>query len=499
VNAPTASTGIPEKLFVLLLALVAAAHVFVFSAAFPFFNNVDEQAHLDLAVRYSHANLPRTLTPPDEEALPYLVIFGTMEYIWPPGSQPGGVIAPPAWKLPADAVRGRLLSREDGYRKIFKNHEAAQPPLYYALAGAWWHLGKVFGSDDARLLYWMRFLNIPILFGLVWLAWLAARMVFPENPFIRVAVPAIVALMPQTAFYSINNDILSPFTGGLLFVMLLIFLQAESLPPGLAAGLGLAFAAAYLTKTSNLPLLAVTGLFISGKLVLLLRRDRLSLRSLAPLILCAGLPIAAWMLWCKTNFDDLTGSALKIRFLGWTDKPFADWWHHPLFTRDGFWAFLSGNLASLWQGEFTWQGKPLTLPDGDHAYVFLTVILLLIAFAAFLWRPPVFTSGQQPALLFSFLCVAAMFAFFALLSIKYDFHDCFYPSTAHPFFISGRLLLGMLIPFLLVCVTGLDRLLCKTTVKFKFLVLTFLLGSMLTAEILQDWQIFANDYNWYHL
>ena len=53
-----------ERKIVLLLCLLAAVHVFIFSAAFPFFNIVDEQVHFDLAVRYSQGNLPRSLTPP---------------------------------------------------------------------------------------------------------------------------------------------------------------------------------------------------------------------------------------------------------------------------------------------------------------------------------------------------------------------------------------------------------------------------------------------------
>jgi hypothetical protein len=35
--------------------LIATVRVFVFSAAFPFFNNVDERPHVDLVVKYSHA------------------------------------------------------------------------------------------------------------------------------------------------------------------------------------------------------------------------------------------------------------------------------------------------------------------------------------------------------------------------------------------------------------------------------------------------------------
>ena len=51
-----------ERMLVLLLCLLGAVHVLLFAAAFPFFSVVDEQVHFDLAVRYSHGEIPRKLT-----------------------------------------------------------------------------------------------------------------------------------------------------------------------------------------------------------------------------------------------------------------------------------------------------------------------------------------------------------------------------------------------------------------------------------------------------
>jgi len=162
-----------------------------------------------------------------------------------------------------------------GYREKFQNHEAASPPLYYGLAGAWWRLGKLLNLDGGQLLYWLRFLNVPLIFVLVWLGWVAARSIFPENIFIRLIVPALVAFLPQTAFYAINNDILSPLTFGAVFVLLLKFWDAENPSPRLAAVTGLALAATFLTKTSNLPLLAVAGMFVALKVFFLARNGNL--------------------------------------------------------------------------------------------------------------------------------------------------------------------------------------------------------------------------------
>lgn len=512
-NNPAA---VRERKIILLLCLLAAVHVFVFSAAFPFFNVVDEQVHFDLAVRYSTGDIPRSLAPPCPEALQFISIYGTIEYLWPPESQPGGIIPPPPWTLPINAVSQSLLGKEAIWKENVKNQEASQPPLYYGLAGAWWRLGKLdwLGKlnwlDGGQLLYWLRFLNIPLIVALVWLGGFAARKVFPENGFVRLAVPALIAFMPQTTFYAINNDILSPITFGIAFVLLLKLWDAEnlSLSPRLAVAIGLALAATFLTKISNLPLLAVAGIFLALKIFRLAQNKslRASVPSLAILAACAGLPMAAWMAWCKINFGDFTGSAPKIQFLGWTNKPFADWFHHPIFTwfhhpiftAHGFWYFVKGNLSTFWQGELLWQRKPLAMPAVDLVYVIFSIGLPALVFSKLI-RARQFAAPQRAALWFGFACLVSAFAFFAVLSVKYDFHDCFYPSSALPFFVSGRLMLGMLIPFLLLFASGLDCALRKFSDAAKFAVLAALLAFMLASEITIDWPIFPNPYNWFHM
>jgi len=63
------------------------------------------------------------------------------------------------------------------------------------------------------------------------------------------------------------------------------------------------------------------------------------------------------------------------------------------------------------------------------------------------------------------------------------------------------MLLGMLIPFLLVIVFGLDRILSRgvgnNIVKLGFLAIIVLL--IAASEIATSWAAFDNDFNWYHL
>jgi hypothetical protein len=489
-----------ERGWVWLLCLLAATHVFIYAAAFPFFNNVDEPAHFDLTVKYSRGEMPRRMAPLDRESLRYIAIYSSQEFLASEKDLPGGKIPPPIWLLPPDKTAAVLEYREAAWQNL--NHETAQPPLYFLLAGSWWRMEKLFGLDGGRALYGLRFLNLFLIMALVWLGYSAARLVFPENKTARMGVPALLAFLPQTAFYSILNDALSPLTFGAAFILLVKFSRAEIPGPWLGAATGLALAATFLTKLSNLPLVAVSALFVIGKTWQLTRNGKLraSRPAILCLVLCAGIPMAGWLAWCKLHFGDYTGSAAKIQFLGWTHKPFAEWWQHPIFTLHGFWTFVSGLLATFWQGEFMWHRRPLAWPAVDLVYVAATVVFIGVAAAKLLRHPEPGAQRQVESLRFGFACLAATVVFLGFLSLVFDFHDCFYPSREHPYFTSGRLMLGALIPFMLLFVFGMDRALGRGQNRWlRPLALAAMILFMLVSEFAIDRAVFPDPYNWFHL
>src|SRR5438477_8166944 len=142
------------------LCAVAALRVFVFAAAFPFFNNVDEQAHVDLVVKYSHAKPPRGIEPFASESALYFAVYSTPEYFVKP-EQYGGEYPSPTWLLPPEQ-RQKNLDDEIPFWESRLNHESGEPPLYYATEGAWMDFGRVLGLRGLPLLYWIRFLNIAV-------------------------------------------------------------------------------------------------------------------------------------------------------------------------------------------------------------------------------------------------------------------------------------------------------------------------------------------------
>jgi hypothetical protein len=169
--------GWSERRWLVVFCAVAAARVFVLSAAFPFFNNVDEQEHFDLVLRYSRGNVPRMISPLAPESTRYIALAGSPEYRLKPEQFPGGTIPLPLWRQPVEKLQP-LLERRASVLASAPNHETQSPPLYYALAGMWMKLGRLCGMDTVFLLYWIRFLNVLVMVGVVWLTSVATRQCF---------------------------------------------------------------------------------------------------------------------------------------------------------------------------------------------------------------------------------------------------------------------------------------------------------------------------------
>ncbi|PYL88068.1 MAG: hypothetical protein DMF17_00395 [Verrucomicrobia bacterium] len=380
------------------------------------------------------------------------------------------------------------------------NFESSQPPLYYSLGAVWLRLGQRIGLTGIESLYWIRFLNVPLIALLVWLGYVAARTIEPEHLELRIGVPLLLAFVPQDVFYSINNDVLSPICVGSLFLCLLRWLRTEPVTLWLCIFTGLAIAATYLTKLANLPLLIVALIAIVATLLPIARQKSGGrLAAFAALVLCAAIPIGAWMMWTKYNFGGVTGSTTKIALLGWTRKPFADWWRHPIFTPRGLWVFWSDLLATFWRGEIKWLNEPLRSRIADGFYAISSFLLLCVALAGIRRRAGL-SAFQRQALAIAGLSFLAAVGFFALLSIQFDFGSCVNPSREHPYFASGRLMIGALIPFALFYIYGLERL-CRSlgAGRLSLLVLTVIMALVTTSEIIVNRVAFASEHNWFHL
>jgi hypothetical protein len=490
-----------ERKLILLFCAVAAIRVLIFSAAFPFFNNVDEQAHVDLVMKYARGQVPRDLGRYSSESAYYFSLYGTPEYFTTAQQFNTGTFPPPNWTLPAEQ-REAVVNKATAWWESKENHESGEPPLYYAVAGLWLNLGRVVGITGGWLLYWVRFLNVFVAAILVWLGFVAAKLVFPDEQLIRVSVPLLLAIWPQTTLYSVTSDLLSPLCFGVAFVGFLKILEAQRPSLLLAIWTGLALGATCLVKATNIVLLLVAALALILKIANFTEHTTLR-RLFAPVAVLMGfaaVPIALWFAWNLHTFGDLTATASKIGFLDWTRKPLTKWWPHPIFTLTGLQEFWPQSIASFWRGEFIWRGQRLAsqLSDGFY-WISSTLAILLAVISLFLLRTKL-TTFQRDSLWLAFSSFAVLVLFVVVLSVAFDFGLCVYPSREHPFFTSGRLLSAAAIPFFLLYCQALNWALSWSPRIWPRVVLVAgIVLFMLVSQFVLNRPAFASRYNFFHL
>src|SRR6266545_8226577 len=200
-------TNRTESVLIAFFCVVAAVRVFVFSAAFPFFSNIDEDLHFDLITQYSEGHLPCAFDPLKEETLNWIVPYASPEFLFTADQFPGAKFPPPLWKQSGPSVEPEIAATRAAWSSEI-NFQSSQPPLYYALASAWWWIGKHFGLAGLQSLYWIRFLNVPLVAMMVWLGYVSARTIAPGRMDLCVGVPLLLAFIPQNVFYAMNNDVL---------------------------------------------------------------------------------------------------------------------------------------------------------------------------------------------------------------------------------------------------------------------------------------------------
>jgi hypothetical protein len=106
---------------------------------------------------------------------------------------------------------------------------------------------------------------------------------------------------------------------------------------------------------------------------------------------------------------------------------------------------------------------------------------------------------QRQAIGSAILIFLAAVAFLALLSIQFDFGNCINPSREHPYFTSGRLLSGALIPFAVVYVYGVSWVCRRINTALPLIVLGLIVVFVTTSEILVNRVVFVSEHNWFHL
>jgi Predicted membrane protein (DUF2142) len=483
---------------IISFCVIAAIRVFLYSISFPFFSNVDEQWHFDLVLKYSEGHFPKSLETMSPHTAEYVVKYESQEYFKSPDYFPEHHFPVPIWKYPESNSRDYINQGIATWSSDI-NHDSLQPPLYYMIAGAWAKLGNWLGFNGGYWLYWIRWLNVLLIVLLVWISYRTVSLIYPGNKMMILGVPLFTAILPQDTFYSIQSDVLSPVCFGLAFLYLIRFVFEDKPRTKYGVIAGLSLVATILVKNTNLPLLLVSF----GILVFAVYRwkkiqsSKEIIKPVAMFVVSGYFPVILWFLYNHIMHGDITASESKIQFLAWTHKPISVWINHPIFTANGLWLYWKDTIVSYWRGEFNWYLKILALPAMDIFYCVSSFAFVIIG--AFLLRSRN-TIFQKQINCISLWVFISLLLFMILLSISFDYGDCTYPSQAYPYFASGRLISASLIPFLILYVQGLEKVLCWIKSEMIRVGILAVLAIIITiSEIIINLPAFFSEFNMFNL
>ncbi len=487
------------KWLVMVFCLLAGTRVAIYLAAFPFFNNVDEIMHYDLVMKYSTGHVPVGLEPLSSGSARCMAGFSSAEYALP--YQNIEKRFKPFYLSDTNDVETKTeFEKNCRYWQSFVNYESGLGPLYYSVAGLWARIGITCGlcqENSLALLYWIRFLNVFFIMALVWLGFRAAQLTFPGNTFMAVAVPLLLAVIPQDTFYSIQNDVLSPLCFGWTFVFVVNFIRSPQPTGRQMLQLGTAMALTVLVKSSNLPVIILATVPVAVRAIRLSRAAgfRDFKRPFLLFLFSAFLPLLGLFVWNLHAHGDIFASEEKIKALSWAHKPFGEWLNTGFLTSKGMAIFWKGLMTSFWCGELVWASQQLIQPGMSMFYWMSSIVFLLPATSLLFGRHEI---NQKKVNQFMFWSFFLMLVFIMVLSLSFEYRGSVYPTFERPYFTSGRLISGALIPFVMLYLSGFSWLLSwLKSEKIKITLIAILAIIICLSEYQANKPVFSSPYNLY--
>ena len=444
-----------DQVFITILCFAATIKIFFFSVSLPFFP-LDEELHFDaihkFASGYSHQ---RDLPGFDQETAEIIELYHSPQFL--KVAEPGRPFVPTsAWCRPfQEHLPAELQFRTEAWHRL-RNVEIDAPPTYYVIEAVWYKLGRLMDYSGLFLLYWLRSLSAISYGFFVLFSWMFLRECYSENKYLQISVPLFLLIFPQDCFlFMIPNSLCATF----MALTLLLFAKLRKNPdrnPLFYLLTGVLAAITALLGFGNflvvIPVLVTAWFLIRESLGTSAERPRIV--KTAAMMVAAALPMALWFLHNHAVLGNWSGSKAKQEYLTWTVKPLSQIFDHPLFSFAGFGYFISTLSRNFWRGEVYWAAVPR---EGwiDPIYLWLSLSLCLI-FVVHVFRTKPANSSQSFGNTVSIALVAGGVLFLALISLPFDFGRCFYPSQARPYFVSGRLIIGGLLPFLIMFLGGLQ-------------------------------------------
>ncbi len=346
--------------------------------------------------------------------------------------------------------------------------ETYQPPLFYLITAVFFLLARhlVSGLTHEFLLSF-KLVTFAGAMGQIYLAFIAARMLFPEDDKKQMLVTAMASILPFNIYIAnfISNESLSAFLIGSCIVYVLGILKKD-LKVSSFWFLGILLGLAFLTKVTVLVFLPVFCLVILyhalKKQTGIIKMCRIYLAIFLPMIAISGwFYFRNWLHYGKLIVTNMNKS---LGFLWWQDPgyhtlqyytSFGMSFERPFFS--SFHSFLDGIYSSLWGdsmfgGSVAYLPGPQCTPPPPWNYGYMNLIFILavpatVAILIGLWRLLEGAIKEMNAGFLLLVCsFTAMGASIIYLSLKV-------PSFA---IVKAHYGLGLLVPVSVACAIGID-------------------------------------------
>jgi hypothetical protein len=490
------------------LVVLAGAKNWLLSSAYPLFHPADEGFHYDLICQIADARLP----PPSPEpvltgtAIAFL-LYASPEYLNALESSP----VPNAQRVGNSyhSILPKINIKAEELRQNIFNIELGSPPAYYALGSVWRLLGEGLAIDRINLIYWQRWFHALLAMIFVLLAlYLSIHIRWAPDGHDAGSIwilPLLAATFPADYFYYITPDALTAVAGALALISLISpFTRSERVNLCVTAGI---FFLLPFIRLSTIVWIAALPLLMALTWPSKPLRNRL-------FVGCSSLIAGAALLAGANLFfhGEPWGLQNKQAFLTWTEKPFFQWLDHPLFSPDGAWIFLRETITSFWRGSLTWNGSPVSFAGLDSFFLTITLLTLLAmpvwivrhvkpkqqAMPITNWRSLAPGPSELCLVGAGWLLFVGGLAFLAILSIRFDFGTCYFPSAAFPYFTTGRLLNMNLLGFLAGFAMLFERFLARLG-RWHYVFWILFAGSCVAFQFYVAWLPFQSPFNWFHL
>lgn len=467
----------------ILLCLVVLLKQVIFSLLVPIWHAPDEQAHFAQV-----ANMAEDVSIKKGNLDLNLEIYTTEKLLGTLRDHNGNnkFTFHPEYKIEyTEGLVGfyekEIISLPESSRKIFAAQEAANYPQLYYFISSWFY--KLFYHTDIIFrVYSVRIFSIILHLLTTITCYYIAKLLFPLNKTLQLAIPLIASFQPMFSFVSIgvNSDNLMNFLFTLLIYLCLRLINSGLNIFNVFCLLG-CFLALFLTKPQYLLAIPTIYFAIIIRLGINKQIKRIIFVSLVPII---------FIIFSKTILK-LTDTLYPQNFFTLNlriDKNF-----FPFFKLE-FIHTIKEVIPWYW-GVFDWLG--VTLPRTVNRIINRIMVIALIGLllTAVKLIKNIITSkkvdvDQKHYSMLVFLILTSVLYFLGIVYFNY----LFYLSSGFPFGIQGRYFFPVISSHMILIIIGILGFIPQKFVKMNhYLVITVVL-MMITVNFIALWTLINTYY-----